>query len=316
MLLSQLGEFGLIDLIRKRFSDISTGRMQGIGDDCAVIPCDGKHSLVVTADMSVEDIHFLRDAASPYLLGRKTLATNLSDVASMGAAPVATFLSIALPRDISAPWAEAFVEGYHSLSAEFGVPLLGGDTTSSPDKIVVSITAVGRAADDTIKYRHTARPGDRIFVTGTLGDSARGLLDIRQGRTDSEFAAIHHDPVPRVREGRWLGLRPEVHAMMDLSDGLASDLVHILEASDVAAEIELENIPTRTSVELAVTGGEDYELLLTAEGDAADGLVRAYGEQFGILLREIGRIASGSPAIHWKRQGQEIAPDWHGFRHF
>lgn len=316
MQLSQLGEFGLIDLIRKRFSDIPSGPMLGIGDDCAVIPCDGQRSLVVTTDTMVEDIHFLRTAITPRLLGRKSLATNLSDVAAMGASPVATFLSVALPRDISAAWAEAFVEGYHSLSAEFGVPLLGGDTTSSAGAVVVSVTAVGRANNDTIKYRSSARPGDRIFVTGTLGDSARGLLDIKAGKTDTEFAAIHHDPSPRVREGEWLGTRPEVHAMMDLSDGLASDLVHILAASGVAAEIELESLPTRTSVELAVTGGEDYELLLTVEEGAAERLNRAYGERFGVRLREIGRIAEGTPAIRWKRQGEEIAPDWHGFRHF
>ena len=316
MRLTQLGEFGLIGLIRDRFADIPLDGSQGIGDDCAVIPCDRKQSLVVTTDMLVEDIHFLRNAVSPYRLGRKSLATNLSDVAAMGAPPLASFLSIALPADIPSKWIRQFVEGYHSLSAEFGVPLLGGDTTSSPDKIVIGITAVGKADDDTIKYRHSARPGDRIFVTGTLGDSAQGLLDIKAGKTDTVFAAIHHDPYPFVREGEWLGTRPEVRAMMDISDGLASDLLHILEASNVAAEIETEKIPTQTSDELAVTGGEHYRLLLTVAEESAERTAAGYEKKFSARLYEIGCITEGVPEINWNEHGRRITPDWHGFRHF
>ena len=224
MELRELGEFGWIAGIREKFRGVPSGESLGIGDDCAVIPCGDGEALVVTTDMLIEDVHFLRAVIPPYLLGRKSLAVNLSDVASMGAVPIASFLSIALPGDVSAGWADRFTDGYRSLSEEFGVPLLGGDTTSSQDRIEINVTAIGRIARAKVKYRSGARENDIVYVTGYLGDSAQGLLDIRSGVYDSPFVAVHHDPHPCVNEGIWLGNQPEVHAMMDISDGLASDL--------------------------------------------------------------------------------------------
>ena len=249
MELRELGEFGWIAGIREKFRGVPSGESLGIGDDCAVIPCGDGEALVVTTDMLIEDVHFLRAVIPPYLLGRKSLAVNLSDVASMGAVPIASFLSIALPGDVSAGWADRFTDGYRSLSEEFGVPLLGGDTTSSQDRIAINVTAIGRIARAKVKYRSGARENDIVYVTGYLGDSAQGLLDIRSGAYDSPFVAVHHDPHPCVNEGIWLGNQPEVHAMMDISDGLASDLSHILEESKTGAEISIERIPTRTTVE-------------------------------------------------------------------
>lgn len=143
MELRELGEFGWIAGIREKFRGVPSGESLGIGDDCAVIPCGDGEALVVTTDMLIEDVHFLRAVIPPYLLGRKSLAVNLSDVASMGAVPIASFLSIALPGDVSAGWADRFTDGYRSLSEEFGVPLLGGDTTSSQDRIAINVTAIG-----------------------------------------------------------------------------------------------------------------------------------------------------------------------------
>ncbi len=316
MELKQLGEFGLIDRIREQFSTISAGNCEGIGDDCAVIPVSETEALVVTTDMLSGGIHFLPETIPPYALGRKSLAVNLSDIAAMGAAPCATFLSVALPASTAAEWVDAFLKGYRSLSEEFAVALLGGDTTSSPDVPVISVTAIGRVARDRIKRRSAAEAGDKIFVTGQLGDSAKGLLDILAGDTDSEFARIHHDPKPYVREGAWLGQQPAVHAMMDVSDGLASDLLHICRASRVSAEIDLERIPARVDTGLAVTGGEDYVLLLTADPESAPSLARAYRLRFGETLREIGTIREGGPEIRWKSENQYVNPDWKGFTHF
>ncbi|WP_302274388.1 thiamine-phosphate kinase [Alistipes ihumii] len=315
MQLNELGEFGLIGLIREKFASVSAAGYEGIGDDCAVIPCGDGTSLVVTTDMLIEEVHFRLCTTDPYRLGRKSLAVNLSDIAAMGAAPAASFLSIALPPDTAVEWVERFLDGYCSLSSEFFVPLLGGDTTASPGKLAISVTAVGRVPDSEIKRRASARPGDRIFVTGTLGDSAQGLADLREGRPGTEFVSAHLDPKPYVREGAWLGKQRAVRAMMDLSDGLASDLGHILKASGAGAEISVERIPTRTTVELAVTGGEDYRLLLTADPDEADALIERYAQRFGTPLYEIGRIIEGS-GIRWKENGRAIRPRWQGFRHF
>lgn len=312
--LSGLGEFGLIELIRERFASIPSHGCEGIGDDCAVLPLNTTESMVVTTDLLVEDIHFLRDRITPEQLGRKSLAVNLSDVAAMGAAPVASFLSLSLPPGVTGVWIDAFLAGYHALSTQFGVPLLGGDTTSARDRLSVSVTAIGRAENTHLKRRGDAKPGDRIFVTGYLGDSAQGLQDMLSGR-DTPFIALHNKPEPFVNEGIWLGGRNEVHAMMDISDGIASDLLHILQMSGVGAEVSLDMIPTNTPIELAVAGGEDYKLLLTADVGAAARLAEDYKAKFGEPLYEIGRIVAGEE-IRWLDRGNPVLLKYEGFAHF
>ena len=312
--LSGLGEFGLIELIRERFASIPSHGCEGIGDDCAVLPLNTTESMVVTTDLLVEDIHFLRDRITPEQLGRKSLAVNLSDVAAMGAAPVASFLSLSLPPGVTGVWIDAFLAGYHALSTQFGVPLLGGDTTSARDRLTVSVTAIGRAENTHLKRRGDAKPGDRIFVTGYLGDSAQGLQDMLSGR-DTPFIALHNKPEPFVNEGIWLGGRNEVHAMMDISHGIASDLMHILQMSGVGAEVSLDMIPTNTPIELAVAGGEDYKLLLTADVGAAARLAEDYKAKFGEPLYEIGRIVAGEE-IRWLDRGNPVLLECEGFAHF
>ena len=212
-------EFGFIDRIKDLFATLPDNGFEGIGDDCAVLPVGGGESLVFTTDMLAEGVHFLRTATSARGLGRKSLAVNLSDVASMGARPIATLLSLSLPDDATGAWAEEFMQGYRELSQEFGVTLAGGDTTRSAAGITINVTAIGRAADTHIKRRSGARPGDVIFTAGALGASGAGLRDILAGRYDTPAAAIHRNPRPQVAEGLWLGRRHEVHAMMDISDG-------------------------------------------------------------------------------------------------
>ena len=312
-------EFGFIDSIKTLFAPLPDNGFEGIGDDCSVLSVGGGESLVFTADLLTEGVHFLRTATSPRELGRKSLAVNLSDVAAMGARPVATLLSIALPADAADAWAAEFMLGYRELSEEFGVTLAGGDTTRSAAGITINVTAIGRIADAHIKRRSGARPGDAILVAGELGLSGAGrpLRDTPRGRAAPPAAAVHRNPQPQVAEGIWLGSRPEVRAMMDLSDGLASDLKHILDRSGVGAEVAVEQIPAApgADIRMAACSGEDYKLLLTAAPEAAERLAADFRIRFGTPLHPIGRITSG-PGLVWLRNGKPEPLDWHGFEHY
>ena len=310
-------EFGLIDTIRDMFAAIPRNGFDGIGDDCTVFPLGSGESLVFTADLLAENIHFLRRATSARELGRKSLAVNLSDVAAMGARPIATLLSLAIPHDLPEGWIEDFMEGYRDLSAQYDVGLVGGDTTASDSGLVVNVTAIGRIADSHIKRRSDARPGDLIAVGGSLGESGAGLRDILAGRYDTPLAQIHRNPAPQVAEGIWLGERPEVHAMMDISDGIASDLRHILDRSGVGAEVAVEQIPAApgADVRMAACSGEDYKLLLTAAPEAAERLAADFRIRFGTPLHPIGRITP-EPGLVWLRNGKPEPLDWHGFEHY
>lgn len=183
MQLNELGEFGLIGLIREKFASVSAAGYEGIGDDCAVMPCGDGTSLVVTTDMLIEEVHFRLCTTDPYRLGRKSLAVNLSDIAAMGAAPAASFLSIALPSDTAVEWVGRFLDGYRSLSSEFSVPLLGGDTTASPGKLAISVTAVGRVptARQTPCFGSSRRQDFRHGYAGRFG-SGTGRSSGRQAR--------------------------------------------------------------------------------------------------------------------------------------
>lgn len=325
MKINEIGEFGLIGRIAADFKSLIPQGWEGIGDDCAVIPWNEDKSLVVTTDLLVENVHFLRKKITPYQLGCKSLAANLSDIAAMGAKPVATFLSIGLPSEtVEVEWCDAFFDGYRS----FGVPLLGGDTTSSPEGIVINITVLGMAENDHIKRRSDARPGDLIAVTGPLGDSAGGLQALLKNiphDTDiKELIKRHHKPRPHLAEGEWLGTCEEVHAMMDVSDGVASDLFHILRASGVGAAIQTDAVPTSpvlrkiagqqgwNAVELALTGGEDYVLLLTVDPARINDLQKGFEARFGHPLHVIGECRSGKPEITYRGTDNHFT----GFEHF
>lgn len=310
-------EFGFIDRIKDLFATLPDNGFEGIGDDCAVLPVGGGESLVFTTDMLAEGVHFLRAATSSRELGRKSLAVNLSDVASMGARPVATLLSLSLPDDATGAWAEEFMQGYRELSQEFGVTLAGGDTTRSAAGITINVTAIGRAADTHIKRRSGARPGDVIFTAGALGASGTGLRDILAGRYDTPAAAVHRNPRPQVAEGVWLGQRHEVHAMMDISDGLASDIRHIMERSGVGAAIDTERIPAAADADIrtAACAGEDYVLLLTADCADTERLAADFLARFGAPLHPVGRITDGRE-LKWFENGTLRPLDWHGFTHY
>lgn len=308
------GEFSFIGDIATMFGTLPHSGFEPIGDDCTVLAM-GDEALVMTTDMLVEDVHFLREASTPEEVGIKSLMVNISDVAAMGAKPIATLLSIALPESAQGEWAEAFMRGYHEASAKEGVALVGGDTTASKDRIAINVVAIGRAPMSNIKRRSAAKVGDIIAVTGKLGISSKGLVDIMFGDVNTVAAKAHRIAQARTSEGVWLGTRTEVHAMMDISDGIASDIKHIMELSGVGATIELTKVPTDYDIRYATTGGEDYELLLTVDSNRFDTLAEELERATGTRLTAIGTITDDRE-LRWLENGASTNMELSGFTHF
>ena len=320
--LSSLGEFGLIERLRQRFP--APEGLTGIGDDCAILPQQSGRDTLVSTDMLIEGTHFLRGDIPPYALGWKSAAVNISDIAAMGGRPTATFLSLALPADLGTAWVDEFFRGYTTLSKRFGAALLGGDTTGSPRGICINVAVLGECPGGTARKRSDAREGDLVCVSGNLGDSALGLRAILEGlERDADIQALidrHYLPLPRVEEGLRLASTAGVHAMMDLSDGLASDLPHILEASGKGAEIDTAALPLSDTLKrvctrldwdplpFALGGGEDYELLFTVDPDAEKDL--------DVPHTVIGKIipchSERTRRIHWHGTNRAFS----GFDHF
>ena len=332
MKLSDLGEFGLIEQFSGQFlKDLQPGTV-GIGDDAAVIPQDEENSLLVTTDMLIEDTHFLRSAIPSADLGHKALAVNLSDISGMGGKPAYVFLSLGLPPDIDVAWVDQFFAGLRALAEQNAVRLLGGDTTKSLAGIVVNITALGMVANRHIKLRAAARPGDVVCVTGPLGDSGAGLrLLLEQKARDADAEILigrHHRPAPHVQEGQWLGARTDVHAMMDVSDGIDSDLKRIIEKSGCGMDIDLERLPLSDELknicnvyqwdarELAVAGGEDYCLLLTVSPGEFAALAADFSKAFHRPLTAIGEVTANAGSLRWLAQGRPHNFGNEGWDHF
>lgn len=308
------GEFSFIGDIATMFGSLPHHGFEPIGDDCTVLSM-GEEALVMTTDMLVEDVHFLRGASTAEEVAEKSLMVNISDVAAMGATPVATLLSIALPKSAQGEWAEGFMRGYYEASKREGVALVGGDTTAAKDKIAINVVAIGRAPLSCIKRRSDAKVGDAICVTGKLGISSKGLVDIMLGDMNTEAAKAHRKGQARTIEGVWLSTRSEVHAMMDISDGIASDIKHIMEQSGVGARIFMEQIPTDYDIRYATTGGEDYELLLTLDNDSYEEIAEALYNATGTTLTKIGEITLGSD-VEWLDKGEPTNMELRGFTHF
>ena len=318
--MSSSGEFGFIDYINAVFP-VPEGTV-GIGDDCAVLPA-GEGELLFSTDLLMEGVHFLRSESSPEDVGWKAAAVNLSDIAAMGGKPVATFLSIALPKDAQGEWAERFIEGYRQISSQYDVPLLGGDTTSSLRDIAVNVGILGRCQSGKRLMRGGAKVGETIYVTGALGDSAAGLQAILKGIRRSEDVKTlierHKRPLPRVDAGVILIQSGKLGAMMDISDGIASDMRHIMKASKVGAVIALDRLPLSSELisvcaeqgwdryGLSTSGGEDFELLFTGP----DGLEN----ELDIKVYPVGKIVDGNE-LTWTVEGSAVDYDYMGYKHF
>ena len=307
-------EFSFIGDIAKMFATLPHNGFEPIGDDCTVLDM-GDAALVISTDMLIEDVHFLRSASSAEEIGHKSLMVNISDVAAMGATPIATLLSLSLPETAQGEWMEGFMRGYHAASSKCGMALVGGDTTASRDKIAINVVAIGRAPKQNIKRRSAAKVGDVVCVTGKLGTSSKGLVDIMFGDLNTTAAKAHRIAQARIREGAWLGGREEVHAMMDISDGIASDIRHIMESSGVGAEIDIRLIPTDYDIRFATTGGEDYELLLSIAEEHFETIAEAFTTATGTPLTAIGRITEGDE-LRWLEDGTPSDIELRGFSHF
>jgi thiamine-monophosphate kinase len=287
-----------------------------VGDDCALLRPDAGLELAVTTDMLVEGRHFL-PGADPRALGHKALAVNLSDLAAMGAAPRWATLAIALPAADEA-WLAGFSQGFFALAERHGVDLIGGDTTRGP-VLTISVTALGEVPSGVAMYRASARPDDEIWVSGELGAAALGLLHPEI----PEAAERLHLPEPQVELGE--RLRGLAHAAIDVSDGLAGDLQHILNRSRVAATVQYEEIPrpavfqTLNDRELekdcVLSGGDDYELLFTVARDRRKE-VESLSRELKVPLTRIGSIRSGEPRLVIVDAGGNPMSFRGGFDHF
>ena len=250
----------------------------------------------------------------------------------MGAKPLYSFLSIGIPKNTDVAYLDRFMDGYYELSAKYNCPLMGGDTTQSADRLVINVGVIGIGYKADLKLRSAAREGDIICASGNLGDSACGLkcLLSKTNKTPYTLHLIkkHHKPEPRINEGLCLGKQSAVHAMMDISDDISSDLKHILKASQKAAQIDLDKIPISEELKRAATenhwdinalttgGGEDYELLFTIQADEFEAIQKAYFQEFEKYIFPIGRIVGGKNKIHWLQDGNPLKTSNSGYDHF
>ena len=347
-----MSEFDFINGIRQRAKDrrltggsnrtlltTSPSLSVGIGDDAAIIQNRLGVDTVLTTDLLVEDVDFYREATPPRLLGQKALAVSLSDIAAMGARPRWAFLSLGLPADIwDSDFVDEFYEGFFALADHYGVALAGGDISRTPERIVIDSILLGEVEHGLAVTRAGARPGDQIFVTGALGGAAAGLRLIESGARlksrhtrDAEAGAIDAliyrqlCPEPRVGWGTVLGEESLASAMIDISDGLSSDLAHLCRESGVGALINSSAIPLDSQVIelcgrraldpllLALHGGEDFELLFTARPDDRR---RLPGKVDGVPLSHIGEITSEPGVINLAEGNHRWELEPRGFEHF
>ena len=324
----KLGEF---ELIARYFAPLSAGQPGALGlrDDAALLPPSPGAVHVLTTDTLISGVHFLPDDP-PDLVARKLLRVNLSDLAAMAARPVAYLLALSLPGEFDQSWVEGFTTGLAEDQEEFGIGLLGGDTTATPGPLSATITAIGEVPTGAELRRSGARPGDAIFVSGTLGDAALGLMALGGDLPELAVAAadelIGRYRLPRPRVSLGCELRGLASAAADVSDGLVADLGHICAASGVAARIDHARLPLSPAARaviaaaperasIALSGGDDYELLFTAPPAAAAG-ISAAAARTKIPVTEIGSVVDGVGVRVIGEDGREVELTSTGYRHF
>ena len=321
------GEFEIIDQLKARCQTSATVRL-GIGDDCAMLQLPQGEVLLTSTDMLVEGVHFRRDWTGLLSLGRKSAAVNLSDLAAMGATPRALFLAIAIPDDLMDGDLDLFFEGFLEVCHANGAVLAGGDTCSARTGLSISVTALGSAPESGVVRRTGSDPGDSIYVTGTLGDSALALQWLLEGRSlPPDLLMRHLEPTARIDIGTALAEAGVPTAMIDVSDGLLADLMHILEASQVGARIEVDRLPLSTEMRTAVrdersvlnmalAGGEDYELLFTAKPEMESSIASLVAK-YDLPMTRIGTILENRGEIELISGGEPYPiPSQSGYKHF
>ena len=320
-------------LIERYFKPLATAPTAfGLGDDAATFTPPAGCDLVLTTDGVIAGVHFL-PGDPPQSIARKALRMNLSDLAAKGATPAGFLLSIALPASTPESWIAAFAEGLGQDINHYGCPLLGGDTDRTPGPLSISITAFGTVPHDTMVRRSSAKRGDIVAITGTIGDAALGVLihrdaDVAKKWRLSSAASEHLQQrylLPQPRNALADTLRAHASAAMDVSDGLAGDLAKLCRASGLAAEIEIVNVPLSdaaraalsadpTLIERILTGGDDYEILFTLPAAKLDSL-RAAAAHASVPLAEIGQVTAGQ-GVRFLREGKVLSFAQPSYSHF
>ncbi len=336
MKLKDVGEFGLIDRIARLLPPYSREVVVGVGDDVAVLDTPQDHYLLLTCDIQVEGSHFLPDP-DPFLLGRKAAAVNLSDIGAKGGEPLHFLVSLALKPDTPVEWVEGFYKGLGLEASRFGADIIGGNLSSTQGPQVVDIFLVGRVKKEQLILRKGAQPGDTIMVTGDLGKARGGLLVLTGKVAEEKLPREEKEtlleafltPTPRVKEGQIIAATGGVSAMLDISDGLAQDLIHICESSHVGARIWAEKLPLSPALvslaralgmppwTLALEGGEDYELCFTVPSARAREVAQRVEEATGTRVTAIGEILpSPGQRVLVTPLGEEIPLAPRGWNHF
>lgn len=331
--LKEVGEFGFIERIKGYSLVRPQGVIKGIGDDASVFEAPSGKVMVLTTDMLVEGVHFLPQT-DPFSVGKKAICVNLSDIAAMGAEPMDAYISVAVPKRFSLRDLEDLYRGINEAASLFSVNLLGGDTTVSPGPLVINVSMTGSAPREEILYRSGAKPGDFLYVTGYLGEARAGLDLLSQERKWQENKArrlldAHLRPTPHIREGRLFATSGFASAMMDVSDGIASDLGHICGESQVGAIVREEWLPISQilydyckdfgldPIEIALGGGEDYCLLATVRPYGCETLEEAFARQLGKRIWKIGWVTEDKRILLVRKSG-EVMPlpvsGWDSFR--
>lgn len=283
-----VSERALIAHIRRLAQSVSAkGVIKGIADDCAILRVSIGYELLVTTDLCIADVHFRQAWHPAVVVGHRCLARGLSDIAAMGGEPLACFLSLGLPENLSQVWANNFLRGLLRLAKKFRIQLAGGDISAAPE-ITADIVVTGQAPKGKAVLRSGAQPGDRVYVTGSLGASAAALKQLFAGKKlKPERSNPHFYPTPRIEVGGYLRKHRLATAMIDISDGLSVDLAHICDESGVAAILISNKIPVgkNANLGLALHGGEDYELLFTAPKRA-----KIPSRIAGVAITQIGEV--------------------------
>ncbi|MBN1296168.1 thiamine-phosphate kinase [bacterium] len=312
-MLSELGEFDLIERFLSAFSNPSRDLVIPPGDDCAAFRVSPETLMLVTTDLLIEHVHFDLSTIHPRQLGWKAMAVNISDIAAMGGTPAFGFLSIALPKRTSTAWIDALAEGMSACCTRYHVTLAGGDTTGSLHDIVINIGLIGFTSPQRCIRRNGALPGDCIQVSGPFGGSAAGLKLLALGTPlnplEQSLITAHLEPIPRVACGQALSQLTGVHAMIDVSDGLIQDLGHICHASGVGAIVSAHSVPVYPGIpdrigreridplNLALSGGEDYELVWTVSPECADAALASAVTAGALHAVTIGVIGEGQSVV-------------------
>ncbi|MHB0972181.1 MAG: thiamine-phosphate kinase [Thermoanaerobaculia bacterium] len=335
MKISEVGEFGLIDRIREIIAIDRADIVTGIGDDVAVLDTGAPELLLATVDCQIDGVHFLSASATAAQIGRRALAINLSDIAAMGGHPDYALVSLSLPFETDVEWVEDLYRGFREEAARSGTAIIGGNMARSPGALQLHVTVLGRVKREHLLLRSGAKPGEAVLVTGALGESTGGLQLLLSPSLDlppadrERLLARYNTPTPRLRESAAIAHLGVATSMLDISDGLSSDVGHICESSGVGVRVEAARLPIpevvrrlgalcgRDPVDLALCGGEDFELILTAPRNAVDRIIATVRESTGTDVTVVGEIVDareGRTLVH--PDGREEPLVARGWNHF